>query len=167
MKVSVNGFQIQQAIREAKAERDQASARFTPSLRHFPGDVVMDPRHVAADFQAAEERLSQLQALQAKYNLCVKVTVIGNEITLLEAIKKVGGLGRLEKMWRSAAAPKADRYGYRDETRDKDAVVSVPTVTYDVASKKRAEVSHYASALRSAIQMGNANVVELLTDVVL
>jgi hypothetical protein len=163
--MKIDGYTLQQAIREAKAERDQVSQRFTPSLRKFPDEVKPDPRKLAEQFSEIEARVAKLQVAQTIYNLTVKVEVNGQEITLLEAVKRVGGAGRLESMWRSAAAPQQDRYSYRNEdTRDKDAVVSTHQVPFEEAAGLRRSAGRAASALRAAIQKGNAEKVEVDVD---
>lgn len=162
--MKIDGFTLQQALREARAERDQAAKQFTPSLRAFPDEQKPDPRDLAEKFVAAEERLAKLQVAQTTFNLTVKVTVQGQEVTLLEAIKRVGGAGRMEAMWRSASAPEETRYSYREDTRDKDAVVAAPQVTYDEAAALRKSAGKKAAALRAAIQKGNAQEIDLDVD---
>jgi len=163
--MKIDGYTLQQAVREAKTERDQISQRFTPSLRKFPGEEKSDPRKLARLFVEVEARIAKLQVAQTLYNMTVKVEVDDKEITLLEAVKRVGGAGRLESMWRSAAAPQKDRYAYRSEdTRDKDAVVATPQVPFEEAAGLRRSAGRTASALRAAIQKGNGEQVDLDFD---
>jgi hypothetical protein len=157
----LNGYQLQQLVREAKADRDQWAAQFEPSLKAFPGEDKPSPKQASGEFMLAEMKLAKLQVLQTRYNLAVTVNALGSEMTLLEAIKRVGGAGRHEKMWRSAAAPKRDRYYHEESTRDKDAVVATRQVSYADAASLRKEAAQEASELRAAIQMGNAQSIEL------
>ena len=69
----------------------------------------------------------------------------------------VGGAGRLEKMWRSASTPTTDRYSYREETRNKDAIVAERQISFDDAAAYARTASKRAAALRAAIAKGNAS----------
>jgi hypothetical protein len=160
----VNGFQLQQAIREAKAERDQWAGQFDGSLQAFPGEEKSHPMKITGEFMLAERRLAKLQVAQTRFNLEVRVTAFGVEMTLLEAIKRVGGAGRHEKMWRSAASPTAKRGRYYDPeptTRDKDVIVAKPSVTFEEAAVERRGAAKEAAELRAAIQFGNSRTVDI------
>jgi len=159
--MKIDGAMLKQAIREARTERDSAAARFTPSLTAFPNESKPDPRKLAEAYQAAENRLAILQVAQTRYNLEVQVTVQGEQMSLLQAIKLVGGAGRLDKMWRSASTPSQDRYNYREETRDKDAIVAERQVSYDEAAGFTKTASRRANALRAAIDKGNTYEMEI------
>jgi len=152
----INGYKLQQAIREAIAERDTQAARFEPSLSYFPGESKGDPREIARRFHEAERRLCALQTAQARYNLAVKVTVMGQSMSLCEAIKLVGGAGRSEKAWRSAGAEKKERYSYRDDTRQEGTIVAQKTLTLEEIDAERKTAHRWAAALRTAIASGNA-----------
>lgn len=166
--MKVNGFQLQQAIREAKAERDQWAGQFDGSLKAFPDEQKPHPRAVSGEFMLAERRLAQLQVAQTRFNLSVTVEALGVKMPLLEAIKRVGGAGRHEKMWRSAASPaKRGRHVYYNDepdTRDKDAVVAKRVLTFDEAATERRDAAKEANDLRAAIQMGNAQTVDIEID---
>lgn len=162
--IRVNGVQLQQAIRAAQQERDLAAQRFTPSLTAFPNENKPKPEEVSKTFEDSERRVAKLQEAQAMYNLRVRVRVNGEHISLLEAIKRVGGAGRLEKMWRSASAEQVDRYAIREQTRDANAVVAQRQITYDRANENRKVSSKKAASLRAAISLGNAQEVDLDID---
>lgn len=96
------------------------------------------------------------------YNLQVRVTVQGTEITLAAAVKMLGGAGRVAKMWREAVADKEDRYGYRNEReRNKDTEIAQKRVPYDEALKEANKADGFAGALRAAIATGNATLVDI------
>lgn len=160
----LNGFRLQQAIRAAQQERDLAATRFKPSLMAFPDEDKPSPVSIAETYAEAEQRVAKLQEVQGRFNLTVQVTVLGDEMSLLEAIKRVGGAGRLEKMWRDAAADQTDRYAYSSQTRDADSVVAKRTISFDDANDLRRKTSRYAAALRNAIQNGNAQELDLDVD---
>lgn len=160
----INGYKLQQAIREAITERDIQAARFEPSLTFFPGDHRNDanePLEIGRRFQQTERRLCSLQTAQARYNLAVTVVVAGESISLCEAIKLVGGAGRFEKMLRSAITEKKERYSYRDETRQEGTIVAQKALTFEQADTARKTAHRWAAALRTAIASGNATELEL------
>jgi len=95
-----------------------------------------------------------------RYNLSVNVKVHEESMTLAEAIKRVGGVGRLEKLWRSVATPAESRYGY-DDRRESSVVVAVPTVSQDDAAKKASQHTKLASSFRAAIAVGNGSELEV------
>lgn len=163
--MKINGFKLQQAVREAKADRDQAAAQFNPSLKAFPDEDKPDPVAYADRFVAAETRLSTLQEAQAQFNLAVQVDVQGQKISLMRAIKLIGGAGRLEKMWRSASTPVVNRYGYGEDSRNRDTVVAERVISFEKCAEKRKAAAKRAAALRAAIQMGNAQEIDIDVDI--
>jgi hypothetical protein len=69
----------------------------------------------------------------------------------------------MEKMWRSIAAPRKDRYSSfdREMTRDKDQERAQRTVSFQEAGERAQQAARFASALREAIQVANATEVEI------
>lgn len=159
--MKVTGYKLLQAINEQRQQRDAAAARFNGSIMSFPNEKRQKPQKVYDDFIFAEQQLAKLQVAQARYNLSVDVKVGFDTMTLHEAIKRVGGAGRGEKMWRTASTPREDKYSYREETRDKDAVVMERQISYEAADELRKAAGKNAAALREAIAVGNATVREL------
>lgn len=158
--MKVTGYKIREALKIWQTRRDTAEGQFKGTLIHFEGDEVKDPKEISNHIAEAEAALSRLQVLQVRYNLQVTTSVDGlDDITLLECIKRIGGLGRLEKMWRSASRKPEDRYG--DPTvRTKDTVVAKRSISYDDAAKITTAYGKQAAALREAIAVGNATSVE-------
>lgn len=164
----VNGFRLQQDIREAQEERNLLVGRFSPALKAFPGEDHDDPERLAAEVAIVEERIAVLQVAQTKFNLRTKVKVGDQEMPLVAAIKRLGGVERRVNLWREASAEDATtarRRGYYAETtRDADAVVAQRTVKIDRANDLRREARKEATALRAAIQSGNSQEVDA-TDI--
>lgn len=159
--MKVTGYKFQHALRELAHTRDIAAGQFDSSLKFFPGDAKPDPKAVMAKYLDAEAKIARLQTGQAHYNLKVRVKVLDTTMTLSEAVKLVGGAGRAEKMWRSVAAPKKDRYGYDRDERTEGTIVAQRTMTPDEAGDLAKQAARWASALREAIQVGNATDVEI------
>lgn len=162
--MKVTGYKLQHALRELAHARDIAAGQFEDSLKVFPDDEKPSPEAVMNAYQDAEAKIARLQTVQADYNLRVKVSVLDKRLTLSEAVKLVGGAGRAEKMWRGVAAPKTDRYGYDRDTRDATAVVAKRTITTEKAATLAKNAARWASALREAIQVGNATEIEFELD---
>ena len=162
--MKVTGYKLQHALRELSHARDIAAGQFDDSLKVFPGEVKPKPQAIMTAYLGAEAKIAKLQTGQALYNLKVQVDVLGKRMTLSEAVKLVGGAGRSEKMWRSVAAPVKDRYSYDKDTRDATAIVSQKTVSTVEAATLMKEAARWASALREAIQMGNATEIDIELD---
>lgn len=157
----ITGYKIQHRLRELAHERDLASHLFDNGKFRFEGENKPSCEEAFARFEEAESALARLQTAQAKYNLAVTVDVQGVKMTLAEAVKRVGGAGRMEKMWRSIAAPK-DRYGYGNPSeRATDVERAEATISTEQAAYRAQKASRYASALREAIQVGNATLVDV------
>lgn len=158
--MKVTGYTLRAAIKEQELKRDTASGAFTPSLRTFPGETK-DPQKIMERFEAAEKALTKLQAAQMRYNLMVSVEVLGEKMTLAEAIKRVGGIGRIEKMWKDAIQDK-QRNSYMDEdVRDPNQVRATRTVASDDAMMLARAAGKKAQALRAVIATSNGREVEI------
>jgi len=170
--MKTTGYALREAIKQHELRRDTAARAFQGSLKAFPGEDKETPVQVVDAFLKAEQSIAKLQTAQARYNLTVRVEVAGlghylgdkTTITLSEAIKSIGGIARAEKMWRSAAGPKPDRYGgYRDNEDELDPtkVRSKATITASKAVELASLVAKRAGSLRAAIATANAREVEI------
>lgn len=160
--MKITGYQLREAIKQHELRRDTSSQAFDGSLKVFPGEEKPSPLSFASQFLAAERNIAQLQVAQMKYNLAVTVRVEGETMTLAEAIKRVGGEGRCEKMWRSAAGTKRDRYStYGEDEIDPSRIRSRPTITLTEAVKLATVAGKRAGAMRAAIATANAAEVEI------
>lgn len=162
--MKITGYKFQHTLRELGHARDIAAGQFDDSLKVFPGETKPSPDAVMTAYMDAEAKIAKLQTAQAQYNLTVQVKVLDKRMSLSEAVKQVGGAGRAEKMWRSVAAPKKDRYAMDYDTRDPDVLVSQRTISVEAAALRAKDAARWASALREAIQVGNATVVEIELD---
>jgi hypothetical protein len=161
--MQVTGYTLREAIRRQQLRRDTIAAQFSDTLHVFEGEEKQSPDEIATALMKAEKAVAGLQAAQDEYNLHVKVTgkIIG-EMTLCAAVKLVGGTGRLEKMWRTAAAPKQDRYGVeRDIVRNKDEVRARSAMNVRDLTDRAAKAASYAGALRAAIAEANSTKIDI------
>jgi hypothetical protein len=158
------GYRLQGMIRDAVSARDSAALLFPESIYAFPGTDPSSPVATANALAEADREVARLQVLQARYNLAVKVRFDGATISLHEVVKLVGGLGRLEKLWRNAArlgTATTDRYDRRPLTRAAGETVAVRQVSIEECSRRAIEAAKLAAAAREAIQLGNATEIEL------
>lgn len=161
--MKVTGLQLQFAIRETRETIKLLAGEFSDSLHAFPDEDKTTPVEVMAAFDAAERRLCALQTAQGRYNLAQTVSVQGERMTLSEAIKRVGGAGRAEGMWKSACTgAKRDRYSYRDNlTRSTDEVRARRTISNKDAVAAARKAGRYHTALRNAITVANTKEIEI------
>jgi hypothetical protein len=165
--VKVTGYQLQSAIKELQESRDLLQKQFEGSLHKFEDEKKRDPIELASEIERYERRIADLQAAQGVYNARVNVSIEGQQMTLLSAVKQVGGANRIVNLWKGVAganAKDADIYGYsRRErmVRSKEQEVAKETVSADKAIELVQTASKRARALRSAIQFGNAVEIDL------
>ena len=163
--MKITGYKLQHRLKEWHHARDIAAALFADSLHRFHGEEKTSPREAFQAYQVAEDAIARLQTAQARYNLDIVVAPLGQEMSLAEAVKRVGGAGRMEKMWRSMAAPKKGGYGYgNDLVRNTDEVRAVRTIPPQEAMDHAKKAARFASALREAIQVANATELESSLD---
>lgn len=162
--VTVNGFRLQNLIREQATQRDVLSKRFVDSQTKFPNESKPDPQEVMAKLRTSERLLSKLQVLQDQYNLTVQINLEGEQQPLAHAVNLIGSMGREEKAWRVYATGKEDRYGYRDEQRDANAIYAVRALTNEAAAELSKTAGRQAAQCREAIAVGNATKVTFDVD---
>lgn len=163
--MKVTGYQLREAIKRHQLVRDSAAKLFDDSLKAFPDEEKESPNAIMDRLMYAEEAIALLQVAQQRYNLAVFVAPDARAparlITLSAAVKLLGGYGRREKMWRSAASPKGkDNWGRTDE-RSKDTLIAKPTIHYSAAGELAETSARLAAGMRQAIALGNAAEIEL------
>jgi hypothetical protein len=162
----VNGFKLQHRIRELANMRDVYNRQFNEGRFRFPDEEKRTPEEAMKLLDETERKIVELQLIQARFNSEVMVEVDGRSVPLMFAVKMVGALGRMEKMWRQASKGNEDRYRYRDfETeRDKDKVYAIPAMTMDEFAAKAREAGARAARYREVIALANATGVEMDVD---
>jgi hypothetical protein len=169
--MKITGYQLQQAIKSRQEDRDLLTGQFSGSLFKFEDEEKRLPADIASDLTKAEREIAQLQTAQGLYNTKVTITVGGQDISLLQAIKQVGGANRLAALWKAVAQQSAgtldkgrrsryDPYGHA-AVRDPDQEYAKSTVSAETAVAKAKEASKVARDLRAAISAGNARQVEV------
>jgi len=161
--MKVNGIQLREAIKRWELRAQTASKQFNENVWAFDGDDAPSPEYLAAEYAKAQESVARIQAAQSRYNLLVTLDFGSDEkITLCEAVKRIGGAGRLDKMWRAAANNTGrDRYSIRENQRNSDTIYAKRQISVEKCVKEANEASKRSAKLRSMIAIGNTAEVEL------
>jgi len=164
--MKVTGYKLREALKMAQLELSTIDSQFEDSLYCFEGEVKPSPKDIINNIQGLERSIARLQTAQCLYNLSIHVVVAHEKMTLEEAIKRVGGAGRISKMWRIAAqGQKADRWErIQTMSRKTDDEFAKPTVAKNEALEYTKNAEKYASALRNAIAIANTTEVTLDMD---
>jgi hypothetical protein len=158
----ITGYQLREAIKNWELRKNTAQKQFQESMWIFEGDTKASLEELADAYLKAEQAIARLQTLQAQYNLAVAVEVQDRAMTLCQAVKLIGGAGRLEKMWRDAATGSQQHYGYAQMmVRQKDQEFAKRAVNATDAVVRTTSAARFASALRNAIALGNTRELEL------
>jgi len=158
----VTGYRLRHAIKRLEQRRNVAVRQFKDSMYVFEGETKPSPADCMAQFRGCEEKMAALQVAQATYNLAVEVEVLGRTMTLHEAVKRVGGAGRAEKLWREVAE-EDQGYGYYSTVRARSTEQEYAERVIPVGDclDRADEAAQLANALREAIAMGNAQQMEI------
>lgn len=157
--MKVTGYKLREALRRWQLRRDTAAGQFDKSLMAFEGEDKPKPEAIADAVLKAEAAIALLQTAQTRYNIMVGVEVADvGRLTLLGCVKLIGGLARVEKLWRNAAGTEKKGRSIYDlvHGRDKDQLVAKRTVSFDEAAKLAEGIGRQLAALRVAIATGNA-----------
>lgn len=167
--MKVSGYQLREAIKQHELRRDVASKTYNSSLKAFKDEDKQSPQVIVTEFLEAERAIAELQTAQMRYNLTVEVEFPydspeqrnGVRAPLGFFIKLVGSLARAEKMYRSAATGKEDRYSLRDDVRNANEETAKPTISPSQAVEQAAVYAKKAGQVRAAIATANATEIEI------
>lgn len=160
--VEVTGYKLRAALKKAEIVKDSLYQRFPHSLFAFEGETgeEKEPKKIADQIKKVEDRIAKIQTAQAYYNWNVSVMVDGKAISLMQAIKSLGGAGRLEKLWKSVSKGKTGLGRYREDDveleRREEVTRANPTLNRSQALELAVNAADYAARLRAAIAEGNA-----------
>lgn len=110
--MQVTGTTLRARIAAKNLQRDVAVQAFENSLRRFPSEDK-EPVNAMERVVSLEHQIAKLQTAQQEYNLIVQVEYMAVKIPLAMAVKFIGGLGRVSKLWRGAM-PVKERYGLNE-----------------------------------------------------
>ena len=157
--MKVNGYKIQQRLKELNQLRDALATQFNNSVSQYADAAnKVNPTEVMDQYGVVEDKIARLQVAQNYFNQMAKVFVVDETMSLLEAVKVVGGVGRTESMWRKAAIDVLP-YGYA--VRTVEHILPERQVATDVCLEKAKLYSRLGAAYRQAIQTGNAQEIDI------
>lgn len=166
--MKVTGYKLQAALKRAKSSKEIQNHLFNENLFQFE-DANLDTLTVWEDWLKEEKRIVKLQVLQQAYNSLVQVNVMGEIISLTEAVKQLGVAIRAERIWKQAA--KGSTYQTRssrrwnetgqNKVREEGHQYAKPAFSVEACTEKAKAYGIVAGALKEAIQSGNAKELEL------
>lgn len=166
--MKINGYKLRSAIKRWDLRRATAVQMFDEKKYYFPNDVRPDLMAISREMDSAERNVCLLQEAQGRYNLVVTVDVVGEEMTLAQAVKRLGGAGRAEKMWRMllGGMEKKARWERTEgpPVRKEDEERAVRSLPDDEIKRHVERAALFAAALRESIAIANATDVELELD---
>ena len=161
--MKVNGYMLREAIRRWQLRRDTAVGQFPKTLTSFANEVKPSPDEIGKAALEAELAIAQLQTAQTQYNARVVVDYAPGW-TLIRCIKTVGGVARIEKLWRTAAVIEKSPFASLVATRKADELVATRVLSYEDAAKRTEELGKMLSGLREAIAVANATELDIDLD---
>ena len=162
-RILTTGIDLQAAISFWEKQRDLAKDEFPDSFSAFPDETKASPDDVMARYLRAEEAVVQLQTALAEYNQLVSVEIDGRRMSLTEAIKRVGGAGRVESLWRDATKSKSNPY-QDNSSRDEGKTYAVAALPLSAIQERVTLATKWAAQLRRQISAANAQRVEVVLD---
>jgi len=169
--MQITGYELRERLRKLQLERETAAAQFADSLFEFPTARGKKPKpeEIVGIVDRCERAIAAVQAAQSLYNAKVYASVRGESMQLTVAIKLIGALGRVEKLWRIAATGKKDKYAhYRsdDPGRLKEGeLLAERTITPEAAAEHVSAYAERLGALRMAVALANATPIDLDVDI--
>jgi len=161
--MKLNGYRIKNAIQSHCHQREVLGNQFKKSLKKFPDEDKPKPTAIMQHYRTCEETIAHLQQLQTVYNNTVKVNFEGGTVPLAFLIKAVGGMGRTEKMWRTAT-PKPNRYYDEPDERKNDTTYAVDQMTAEELLEYSRAAARRSANAREQIALGNATEIEMDVD---
>ena len=159
--MEVNGNMIMDALQRADDDKNMANSTFRETLFAFPEEAKKDPAGKISELARAERRIADLQIVQEQYNFSLFVMINDRKITLADAVKRLGGASRVEKMWRIAAVETGrDRWNSIDRERNKDSVYSIRQITVERAKAGQKDARRLTGQLKTAIREANTTPVK-------
>ncbi len=163
--ITVTGNQLRDSIKRWSLKLDIAIKQFTEGLWVFDEHEGPTLLELSNQIKTAEASIASLQTAQSVYNLAVEVDVQGRTTSLCEIVKRVGGAGRLSKLWRNIAASTGrDRWSRVSLTRSKDDDRAKRSISVQAAVEQADQAEKFAAALRHGLAVGNTVEVSLSID---
>lgn len=169
--MKITGYKLREAIKEWSLKKELAEESFNDALFAFK-DEEKDALEFINLYEKAENAIVKLQNVQVQYNNTIQVSVnyYGNNVekmSLALAVKEIGGIGRVAKLWRQAKKAKAVCSTYLGESRlirKDDEEVAKKTISDAVCAEQLTAQIKKENKLRAAIAAANAVEINLDLD---
>ena len=168
--MKITRYQLMDRIETLREQAQTINGQFTGSLFRFRQDAEAkpDPRELMQRYLEAEKRVATLQGVQVAYNVRVMVDVLGEAMSLQQAVKLIGSATRFKNNWLAAPKPGQENNNYvtafYDLVRQKENLYAERVVSVEECVQLSGTASDLATALKQAIRSGNATEVELEVD---
>lgn len=143
--MKVDGYSLKNAIKRREAARTAAAASLMTSLHNTEGPSTEE---LMEAIEKCERDIARLQAFQTRYNLSVVISFSSENISMAEAVKRVGGLERVAAHWRNLLATSSAEAS-SDQTRS------------DLMLEKSNQVAVQTSTLRGRMSSANLTLVDI------
>ena len=157
--MKVTGYQLKEALKIKAVIISALYNEHEDSIFKFEDEEKRSLDEILVDIEKHEKENAIIQTVQSEFNLSneVEIPTLG-KMSLEQAIKLVGGYGRMAKMYRSfAKGGTKDRWERdRTKTRNNNEETAKPVITRNKAIIHAKQLERVASDLRSAIAMANS-----------
>lgn len=146
--MKISGYTLRTAIRNRETERDGAIAALAQSLRGQEGPTTEE---LMDKIEVCEKTIAKLQAFQTRYNLEIQIPAGEENISMAEAVKRIGGIERLSAHWRNMM------------TTASSTTMAAAAIKFDtnLAIQKSKQFATEASTLRGRMSAANSVEIEL------
>lgn len=166
--MKVNGYKLKEAIKRWENRKAPLLREFQSSFFRKPSQKGRSPEDISKDILNVEEAIASLQEAQAKYNLNTTVSyfLFGEEkrLSLLSAVKLIGGIGRVEGLWKAESSKDEDPYDnqklHYGQTNTQYEWPQRTMPLKDVIEKANQQ-NVYVTALRSGIAEANSKELDI------
>lgn len=155
--MQVTGKMILDQIELLKDRTKTFDDEFANTLYAFKDEQKPSPEAVAEYYMRVQGHMAILQDAQARVNTTVRVTVLGAEYSMLEAIKLQGVYTRIANQWQTARSAKRKGHHYMDteHVRGADQERADRTVTVEAAKQQMEAAKRMAKKFQNAVGDGN------------
>jgi hypothetical protein len=155
----VNGYQLRESIKKYQLELVNLERKFNKSMFRFADQEKKEhPTRLADGLLDLEQKIVRLQTAQNEYNLAVIVNFNNKSMTLAEAVKLQGVLGRHVSRWQMFQGRDLDgeeelvRVQRKDVTEER----AKPVMNNDEVLEKVLAAEKMASTLKGVIARANS-----------
>jgi hypothetical protein len=164
----VTGYELREAIKTRQLKLSNLERDFSKSMFAFEDQKKEKPQELAKRIFLLERDIVRLQTAQAEYNLAATCVLPDGAISLAEAIKLQGVVGRLLNRWQAYQHQDLDGGGemMRVKRADVQEEHAKPQMSNKDVLDQVLKIEAQATAIKAAIAKANSEElpVKALTD---